>query len=329
MIIFSSVTKIFADNTAISDLSLEIADGELVLITGPSGAGKTTLMKLLIKEYTPNSGEITIDDMQLSKLKNSQIAKLRQQIGVVFQDYKLIPDMNSWENIALPLYIAGKSEDEIESRVTDLLNLVDLADKALYFPNQLSGGEAQRIGIARALATGPRVIFADEPTGNLDDKTALHITRLLKKINQLGTTLLIATHNETIIKELDAHKIVRLGKGSVPEKVDQKKNPPSEVKADEKKGEEEKLEKTETKKDEHSENQDEKDEERAAVKAKQEKLEKQMIDEDKKAQKKEPSKKNLPWQKLKLAFNKKPKSEKLATPTSKKETSKESKDENA
>lgn len=213
MIVFKTVNKFFADQpTAIVDFDLEIEDGELVVITGPSGAGKTTLMKLLIREYLPTSGEITFANWQLNQLKNSQVPELRRQIGVVFQDYKLIEDMNVWENIALPLYISGKKEAEIESRVTDLLNLIGLADKALNFPKQLSGGEAQRVSIARALAVAPKVIFADEPTGNLDKDATLKITRLLKKINELGTTLLFATHDQLVLDELKNHKIVHLEK---------------------------------------------------------------------------------------------------------------------
>lgn len=213
MIVFKTVSKSFADQaTAIVDFNLEIEAGDLVVITGPSGAGKTTLMKLLIREYLPSSGEIIFDHWQLNQIKNSEIPALRRQIGVVFQDYKLIEDMNVWENIALPLYISAKKDSEIESRVTDLLNLIGLADKALYFPRQLSGGEAQRVSIARALAVAPKVIFADEPTGNLDKEATLKITRLLKKINELGTTLLFATHDQLVIDELKNHKIVNLEK---------------------------------------------------------------------------------------------------------------------
>lgn len=211
MIVFSSVSKFFADQpTAIVDFDLEIKPGELVVITGPSGAGKTTLMKLLIREYSPSKGSISFEDKPLEELKAKEIPELRRKIGVVFQDYKLIEDMNVWENIALPLYIAGKKESEIESRVTDLLNLVGLTDRAFHFPRQLSGGEAQRISIARALATAPRVIFADEPTGNLDSAASRKITRLLKKINELGTTILFATHDDLVLEELAGSRIVHL-----------------------------------------------------------------------------------------------------------------------
>jgi cell division transport system ATP-binding protein len=213
MIIFSDVSKSFGNqDTAIKHFSLEIKDGDLLVITGPSGTGKTTLMKLLIKEYEPSEGDIELDGEKYSQLKTAKIPELRRKIGVVFQDYKLIKEMNVWENIAIPIYIQGKTDREVEERVTNLLNLVDLTDKALLFPRQLSGGEAQRVSIARALACGPKIIFADEPTGNLDAAASLAITRLLKKINQLGTTLLFATHDNLVLQELAKEKIVTLEK---------------------------------------------------------------------------------------------------------------------
>lgn len=271
MIIFSSVSKSFADQpTAIVDLNLEVNDGDLIVITGPSGAGKTTLMKLLIREYSPTSGSITFENRSLDEYKKSEIPQLRRKIGVVFQDYKLIEEMNVWENIALPLYIAGTKDDEIESRVTDLLNLIGLADKALNFPRQLSGGEAQRVSIARALATAPRVIFADEPTGNLDSEASLKITRLLKKINELGTTVLFATHDELVIAELKDAKIVHLKKEATPK--------PEPVAKETKKEKEEKEAKEEKKDKDLVETEDE---EGKKVKEKQEKLAKKMAKDKK------------------------------------------------
>lgn len=214
MIIFDNVTKQFGDDAyALRDVSFTIEPGEFVFLTGPSGSGKTTVMRLLTREYIPTSGAISFDGVDLHDMKTKDVYHHRRQIGVIFQDYKLLPDANVWENIALPLYIVGKSNAEIESRVTDLLKLVNLVDKAYLFPSQLSGGEAQRVSIARALATGPKVIFADEPTGNLDPETSITIAKLLHKINQLGTTVLLATHDTGVLAALDSIRRLKLEKG--------------------------------------------------------------------------------------------------------------------
>lgn len=216
MISFNSVTKAFGDDSvALQDVSFTIEPGELVVVTGPSGSGKTTLMRLLTKEYEPTSGEIIFNDQSLSDIKGSKVHQLRRQIGVVFQDYKLLPELNVWENIALSLYIIGQKQDEIEQRVTDLLRLISLDDKPFLFPSQLSGGEAQRVSIARALATAPSVIFADEPTGNLDAETSASIARLLQKINKLGTTVLIATHDTGVLDLMKEERHIRLEHGQL------------------------------------------------------------------------------------------------------------------
>jgi len=214
MITFSSVTKKFGSGVvALQDISFHIKSGELVVVHGPSGSGKTTLMNLLIKDLEPTSGEITYKNISLTEMPRKQIPQHRRKIGVVFQDYRLLPELNVWENIALPLSIIGKSNDEVESRVTDLLNLVSLTEKALLFPKQLSGGEAQKVSIARALATGPSLIFADEPTGNLDSKASLEIMRLLQQINDLGTTILLATHDLALLDALERERHLELEKG--------------------------------------------------------------------------------------------------------------------
>lgn len=236
MIVFDKVTKRFGDDTfALQDVSFEIDPGEFVFLTGPSGSGKTTVMRLLTREYTPSEGEITFGETPLHELKSNQVFQHRRQIGVIFQDYKLLAESNVWENIALPLYIIGKSQAEIESRVTDLLKLVNLVDKAYLFPSQLSGGEAQRVSIARALATGPRVIFADEPTGNLDPETSLSIAKLLHKINQLGTTVLLATHDTGVLDSLKGERRLQLDKGKLVKDTHAGKKPkrkPAPVKVD-------------------------------------------------------------------------------------------------
>jgi cell division transport system ATP-binding protein len=216
MIVFSSVSKTFADETAaLRDVSFSIEPGEFVCITGHSGSGKTTLMKLLTKEYVPSSGEITFEETPLSSISYSQVHHHRRKIGVIFQDYKLLPEYTIWENIALPLFISGRDQSEIETRVTDLLKLVNLTEKAFSFPKQLSGGEAQRVSIARALASAPSLIFADEPTGNLDPETSQTIARLLYTINQLGTTVLLATHDIEILEGLPKPRHIHLEKGQI------------------------------------------------------------------------------------------------------------------
>jgi len=214
MLTFLSVTKQFGGSGfALKDLSFHLDDGDFLIIAGPSGSGKTTIMNLLIKDVLPTAGDIIYKGDSLKDLPNRKLPEHRRKIGVVFQDYRLLSDLNVWENIALPLSIIGKPESEIESRVTDLLNLVALTDKALMFPKQLSGGEAQRVSIARALATGPSLIFADEPTGNLDKKASLAIVKLLKQINNLGTTVILATHDVVVLDELTKERIIELDHG--------------------------------------------------------------------------------------------------------------------
>lgn len=216
MIVFNSVYRTFdPDESGLKDISFSIDPGELVMITGHSGSGKTTIMRLLTKEYTPNKGEIHFNNQELSKIGKNRLHEHRRRIGVVFQDYRLIPEMNVWENIALPLAITGKQQHEIEERVTDLLKLVQLPEKAHLFPSQLSGGEAQRISIARALANAPQVIFADEPTGNLDQDTSQSIAHLLKQINELGTTLIFATHDPKILAIFADKRHINLKNGTI------------------------------------------------------------------------------------------------------------------
>jgi cell division transport system ATP-binding protein len=216
IITFETVTKQFGPSSfALQDVSFTINPGELVVITGHSGSGKTTLMRLITREYKPSSGEITFQNQPLSLIKSNQVHHHRRNIGVVFQDYRLLPELNVWENIALALKIINKSDQEIEERVTDLLELVRLPDKASLFPSQLSGGEAQRISIARALATAPSVIFADEPTGNLDPETSVEIARLLHKIHELGTTVLFATHDSDVLAHFKGERRLHLEHGKV------------------------------------------------------------------------------------------------------------------
>ena len=224
MIIFDNVTKQFGDNPpAVEEVTFSVDKGEFIFLTGHSGSGKTTLLKLLTKEYTVSEGEIDFEGEQLTKLKNSKLHKHRRKIGVIYQDYRLLPELNVWENIALALEIIGKPQKEIEERVTDLLDLVQLSDKAFFFPAELSGGESQRVGIARALATAPNVLLADEPTGNLDPENTLMIARLFDKIHQIGTTVLFATHDLTVLETL-GHRRLKMEKGRLIEDLPAKES---------------------------------------------------------------------------------------------------------
>ncbi len=215
MIVFTNVTKQFpTGQVALDDVSFEIEPGEFIFLVGESGAGKTTIMRLLTKEMSPTQGAVSFLEKNLSQLKKKAVPYLRREISVVFQDYKLLPDRTVEENIRLPLEIAGKTVEEMKQRVHDLLELVGLTEKKLHFPVQLSGGEAQRVSIARALAIGPKVLFADEPTGNLDHESAISIGKLLHKIHELGTTVIMATHNMDLVKLLKKREI-HLHKGKV------------------------------------------------------------------------------------------------------------------
>ncbi len=221
---FSQVSKQFGQQAPVLlNVSFSIEPGELVVLTGQTGVGKTTLMKLLTREYKIDEGEIFFQEIAVHKIKSGSVHKLRRRIGVVFQDYRLLPDLNVWENIATPLYIVGKSDQEIEQRVSDLLNLINLTHKAADFPSQLSGGESQRVAIARALALGPELIFADEPTGNLDPLTSKSIAVLLDKINELGTTIIISTHDLTLLDYFASRRHLKLENSQIVESNKQEK----------------------------------------------------------------------------------------------------------
>ncbi|NCN87622.1 MAG: ATP-binding cassette domain-containing protein [Candidatus Pacebacteria bacterium] len=216
MLKFIRVTKKYnPDKIALDSVTFNVDSGELILITGPSGSGKTTILKLLNKEEEPTDGEIYFKEENINSLRRSRVPLHRRKIGAVFQDYKLLPELNIWENIALALSILGHPDHEIEEKVTDLLKLVDLTDKAYLFPHQLSGGEAQRISIARALSTAPELIFADEPTGNLDEDNSRIVAKLLKKINELGTTVIVTTHDPVVIKTLSGARKMTLENGEL------------------------------------------------------------------------------------------------------------------
>jgi cell division transport system ATP-binding protein len=217
MISLSHVTKTYKDTvTALDDVSIEIAKGEFVFVVGPSGSGKSTLIRLLLKEEEPNGGDIYVAGKHIGKLSPWKVPYLRRNLGTVFQDFKLLPDKNVFDNVAFALEVIGKPRNVIHQRVPEILNLVGLGDKLANYPDELSGGEQQRVSIARAFINRPLILLADEPTGNLDPATSVDIMKLLDRINRTGTTVLMATHDNAIVDamrrrviELEAGKVVR------------------------------------------------------------------------------------------------------------------------
>ena len=208
MIKFENVSKIYSPNTvALDNVSFEVEKKEFVSLVGKSGAGKTTLLKMLLAEERPTTGQVFFDGGDISEIKPGKLPELRRKIGAVFQDYKLLSSKNVYENIAYAMEVVGASDVEISRDVAEVLNIVGLANKSRNFPAQLSGGERQRVAIARALIHRPEVILADEPTGNLDPYHTLDIMRLLLKINEFGTTVILATHNKDVINSLGKRAI--------------------------------------------------------------------------------------------------------------------------
>lgn len=214
MLEFNNVSKDFGGIKALSDVSFKIDAGEFVFITGPSGAGKTTLLKLLTREYIPTNGSIIFDGEDISQIKKRKVYRLRQEIGAVFQDYKLLSDRTIFENVLIPLLVIKAPKEERADRVEKALNLVGLSERMHLFPSQLSGGELQRAALARALVKKPKLIFADEPTGNLDDETAKGIFDLLLKINKEDITIIVTTHNNHFVRET-AKREIKMKNGKV------------------------------------------------------------------------------------------------------------------
>lgn len=215
MIYYDKVTKIYPDESvALEGVSFGIEPKEFVTIVGHSGAGKTTLMKMLIAEDRPSEGSVFFESTDIHKLSKKQMGKLRQRIGTVFQDYRLIPNKTVYENIAFAMEVTGRSDAEIAADVPHVLELVNLENKMWNFPRELSGGERQRVAIARAIVTQPDVIIADEPTGNLDPANTFEIIRILQKINELGTTVLLTTHNKGVVDAV-AGRVITMEKGKV------------------------------------------------------------------------------------------------------------------
>jgi len=215
MISFKNITKIYSTNppiVALDDISFEIKEKEFVSIVGRSGAGKTTLLKLLLAEEKPTRGRVFFDSIDVHKIKKSRLHQIRRRIGTVFQDYKLLPSKTIFENVAYPLEVTEATDQEIKRRVPEVLEIVGLSERIDNFPAELSQGECQRAAIARALIHRPDVILADEPTGNLDPYNTSDILRLLLKIHQLGTTVILATHNKEIVNSLKK-RVITLEEG--------------------------------------------------------------------------------------------------------------------
>lgn len=217
MIKLEHVSKSYsAGIPALNDVSLNIEEGEFVFVVGDSGSGKSTLIKLLLKELEPTEGTITINGRKLNKIKRRQIPKFRRNIGVVFQDFRLLKDRNIYDNVAFAQKVIGESARSIKKNVPLMLSMVGLAAKYRSYPRQLSGGEQQRVAIARALINKPKILLADEPTGNLDNNNAWEIMKLMEEINSHGTTVVVVTHNMDIVKSMDK-RVIRMQKGVVVE----------------------------------------------------------------------------------------------------------------
>ncbi len=216
MILLDRVSKSYArrSDAALQRISLHIEPKEFVIVVGPSGAGKSTLLKLLTREEKPTSGKIIIGGIDYERLKDKDVPRLRRRIGVVFQDFKLLPNKTVFENVAFALEIIGMSNREIRHTVPKVLNIVGLKGKEKSYPRELSGGERQRVAIARAVIRQPKILIADEPTGNLDPKHAWDVIKVLEKINKYGTTVLLTTHNQEIVNKLK-RRVVTIKDGQI------------------------------------------------------------------------------------------------------------------
>lgn len=215
MIELQNVKKIYPNKTvALGGVTLRIEDGEFVFVVGHSGAGKTTLMRLLLREEKPTSGKLMVNEFDLTKLPNYKVAHYRRQLGVVFQDFRLFPNKTVYENVAFAMHVVGTPTSKIRKRVPAILNTVGLGEKLKCYPNELSGGEQQRVALARALANNPKIIIADEPTGNIDPEMSIEIMNLLLKINRLGKTVIVVTHEKSLV-DYYKQRVVTIDHGRV------------------------------------------------------------------------------------------------------------------
>lgn len=215
MIHFKNVSKRYSDNSlALHDVNFTIKPKEFISIVGHSGAGKTTLLKMILAEERPTDGSVLIENVDIHSLRPKDLNRLRRKIGAVFQDFKLLPHKTAFENIAFAMEVAGRSDEEILADVPHVLELVDLGHKMNSFPHELSGGEKQRVAIARAIVNQPDIIIADEPTGNLDPINTYEIVQILKKIHDLGTTVILTTHNKGVV-DLLGRRVITMDKGKI------------------------------------------------------------------------------------------------------------------
>lgn len=215
MIEFKNVSKIYDNNvTALSNVSVNINRGEFIFLVGPSGAGKSTFIKLILKEIDPTSGKIIVTNSDITSIKRSQVPFYRRKIGVVFQDFRLIPTLSVYENVAFAMRVVEASQKDIRKKVPMVLSLVGLSNKYKAFPNELSGGEQQRVSLARAIVNNPSLLICDEPTGNLDPETAMGIMELLNDVNHAGTTILMATHAKEIVDNMKK-RVIAIEKGII------------------------------------------------------------------------------------------------------------------
>lgn len=215
MIEFKNVSKTYDNNvTALRNVDVKIQRGEFVFLVGPSGSGKSTFIKMLLKEVEPTNGKISVNNVDLATIKRNQVPYYRRKIGMVFQDFRLIPTLSVYENVAFAMRVVEASPKDIRKRVPIVLSMVGLSDKHKMFPTQLSGGEQQRVSLARAIVNNPTILIADEPTGNLDPETAMEIMNLLDDINKAGTTILMATHAKDIVDTMK-RRVIAIDKGSI------------------------------------------------------------------------------------------------------------------
>ena len=215
LIKLNNVVKRFKNGTvALNDVSLEIAKGEFVFIIGHTGCGKSTLIKVIYREEKPTSGEVFVGGINVAKIRNRKVYKIRRKMGVVFQDFKLLEKQTVYENVAFALEIFGLKTKDVHTKVIKALELVDLKGKAKNYPDELSGGEKQRVAIARAIVNGPKLVICDEPTGNLDQETSMGIMEVLKNVNEMGTTIIMVTHDTNIVEKL-GKRVIELEEGRI------------------------------------------------------------------------------------------------------------------